>query len=105
MPGQLRKVAAATAALALIVTPTGAIASTRPAAPAASAQWATLGAMTTSTASTTSLAAAQDGFAYDRGVGGIPLPVIAVWLAALGLVIWMLTHDDDGDLGFPISPD
>ena len=106
MQRKLGKLAGAGAALALLVTPTAAMAASRTTVPATSTQsatnaWTTLSAMSSASSSTASVAAAQGDFGY-RG-NGIPLPVLAVWAATLGLFIWILVHDDD-DGGFGISP-
>ena len=110
MPGLLRKITSAAAATALLASPTTAFASSRTAAtPSASANWAMLSAMSSASSSSAALAAAQGDYAY-RDNRGIPLPVIAVLAATIGLAIWILVHDeDDGDVDFgigdPLSPD
>lgn len=108
MPGLLSKFAGTAALLALLASPAGAIASssaTTPSTQSAANAWTTLSVMSTG-ASAATVAAAQGDVAYDRR--GIPLPVIGVWLATLGVFIWIVTRDNDGDdfdFGpFPISP-
>lgn len=108
MPGLLSKVTASVALFGLLASPAGAIAATSSAAPATQAAanaWTTLSVMSTGTSSAT-IAAAQGE--QGLGAGGIPLPVIGVWLATLGVFIWIVTRDHDSDLDFgpdPISPD
>ncbi len=104
-----RKIVALSATLALLAMPTGAIAASN--APAstqsASTAWTTLSVMSTGTASAATTAAAQEGMSEGARAGGIPLPVIGVWLATLGVFIWIVTRDKDGDLDFgpfPLSP-
>lgn len=108
MPGIIRKITSAAAATALLVSPATALASSRTAAsaPSASANWAMLSAMSSASSSSAALAAAQGDYAY-RDNRGIPLPVIAVLAATIGLAIWILVHDDDGDLDISdaLSPD
>lgn len=107
MSGTLRKFTAMAVSLALISIPAVAAASA-PAAqpsPAAANAWTTLSVMSTG-ASTATMAAAQDDLSHSAG--GVPLPVIGVWLATLGLFIYIVTRDHDSDLDFgptPVSPD
>ncbi len=106
MAGMLSKFAGAAAVVALTVSSTAAIASPRPVSAAVSAPspqsatnaWSTLSVMSSASSST---AALQDDYAY-RDDRGIPLPVIAVLLATLGVFIWILVQDDDD--GFTIRP-
>ena len=111
MAGTLGKFAGAAAAMALLVSPTAAIASSGPSPATLSAPstqsanaWSTLSVMSSASSSAATLAAAQGDPRYDGGVSGIPLPVIAVLLATLGVFIWILVQDDDGD-GFDIDFD
>lgn len=116
MSGLMGKVTAAAVASALIAAPTASIAAA-PVAPIAAAvpvsatpstanPWLALSAMTTSSSSAAAAAAAaQDYDDDDDGVGFPPLPVLAVILATIGVAIYILASDDDGDLdGFDISP-
>ena len=115
MSGLMGKVTAAAVATALLVAPTASIAAA-PAAPVAAMPatatpatanpWLALSAMTSSSSSAAAAtAAAQDYDDDDDGVGFPPLPVLAVILATIGVAIYILASDDDGDLdGFDISP-
>ena len=106
--GRARKLTAAAVATALMVVPTGAIASTQPApsvvtqqaaaAPAAN-PWLTLSAMTT-TSGAANAAALQD----DDGIGFPPLVPLAIILATIALAIWILLDDDDDD-GIDLVPE
>ena len=98
MPSRSSKVAGAAAALVLLGSPAGAM-SSRPTAQGASASnaWSTLGVMSSASSSSAALAAGQGDPDYRGGVAGIPLPVLAVWLATAALFIWILVHDDDDD--------
>jgi hypothetical protein len=112
MPSQVRKLTAAAVAIALIAVPTGAIAAA-PAIPQATAQqataaattnpWLALSAMTSSSSTAASAAAAQG----DSGPGFPPIPALVVILGTIALAIWILAHDEDGDVDFgpePVSP-
>jgi hypothetical protein len=97
-----RKIASIAAAAAILVTPTMAAASTVSSAPAPSA-WTTFSQLNPAgaTALAGSSVAAQPGVALtgsaaavqatdDGGYhNGIPLPVIAVWLAVIGAAIYI----------------
>lgn len=108
MSRKVSKLAGVAVALALLASPASVIASTRsvaaPAQTSASA-WTTLSTMSSASSTSATLAAAQGDFGYrDRDRRGIPAPVLAVWLATIGLAIWILLHDDD-DGNFSFSPD
>ncbi len=112
MSGLARRLTAAAVALSLCSVSTVAIAAA-PAPPIAASpaattaaptnSWLTLSAMTTSSSAASSAAAAQ--YANDGRPGFPPWPVLAVILATIGLAIYILAKDDDGDLDIPISPD
>lgn len=105
MSRKVGKLAGVAVALALLASPASVIASTRSvAAPAQSAAsaWTTLSTMSSASSTSATLAAAQGDFGY-RG-RGIPIPVLAVWLATIGLAIWILVHDDDGDSDDGLEP-
>ena len=116
IPGLVRKVTVAAVATSLLFVPTAVIAAApvapiaavTPAAvtPSTANPWLALSAMTTSSSSAAAAtAAAQDYDVDDDGVGFPPLPVLAVILATIGVAIYILASDDDGDLdGFDISP-
>lgn len=111
MRGNFKKIPLAAAATALLVSPTAALASSASPAPASTASaWSTLSAIGSATSSSASLAAVQGDMDYRDDDRGIPLPVIAVIGATLGLFIWILVHDDDDSdldefIRDPISPD
>ena len=60
--------------------------------------------MSSATSSSAALAAARDDREYRGGVAGIPLPVLAVWLATAALFIWILVNDDDDEDRVDLSP-
>jgi hypothetical protein len=113
MSSLMGKVIAAAVATSLVAVPTvtiaAPIASAIPAAPTAAPPstanpWLALSAMTTSSSSATAAAQGYDDD-DDDGPGFPPLPVLAVILATIGVAIYILASDDDGDLdGFDISP-
>jgi len=115
------KIAAIAAAAAIMVTPTVAAASTVQSAPASNA-WVTFSQLNPAGATAlagSSLAAAQPSVALagsaaavqatdDTGGyhGGIPLPVIAVWLAVIGAAVYIALIEKHRHHGvFLTSPD
>ena len=112
MPGPVRMLIAATAALTLVAVPTGAIAADPVSAPQPTAQqaataasanpWLTLSAMT-SNSSTAATAAAAQG---ETGPGFPPIASLTVILGTIALAVWILLHDEDGSVEFeqPVSP-
>ena len=109
-PGQL--IASAAVALSLVFNSTAAVASTTPAPAPTTHSWLTLSMLTPSGAAvldTAAVTAAQpenppppppDG---NSGPGWPPIPVILIWLAVLGLDIWILTRHHHHH--HPNSPD
>ena len=107
--GKMRKLTAAIVATAMVVVPTGAIASSPPpaatpvarqAAPQPAANpWLTLSAMTTTSGAANAMALQDDG-----GPGFPPIVPLAVILATIALAIWIMVDDDDGD-GIDFGPE
>jgi sterol desaturase/sphingolipid hydroxylase (fatty acid hydroxylase superfamily) len=107
-----RFVASAAVSLSLVVTSTAAVASTAPPTTTASTNgWVTLSMLTPSGAAalgSTGVAAAQPDTPppppqnYD-GQKWPPLPVILIWLAVLGVDLWILLKHNHHH-NFPNSP-
>jgi len=72
------------------------------ASPAPISPWVALSAMSGSSTAAAAAVAAQDEYVAE-GPGFPPLPVLAVILATIGVGIWILVDDDDGEVF--ISPD
>jgi hypothetical protein len=124
MSGFMRSLTAAAVVVSLCAVPTAVIArepsaqvaaAPAPVAAVPSNPWVTLSAMTTSS-SAAAAAVAQDedhkcssatSASTDQDDDRICLPPIAplaVILATIGTAIYILVHDDNGHLGFSISP-
>lgn len=109
MSGFGRKFTAAAIAVSLCAAPTAAIGAA-PVAPVAATQsaaapvspWLTLSAMTTSSSAATTAAAAQG---YDDGPGWPPIAPLAVILATVAAMVYILVKDHNGHFHFqPLSP-
>jgi hypothetical protein len=115
MSSLVRMLTAGAVAMALVAVPTGSMAAAPVALPQPTAQqagaaasvnpWLTLSAMSSSSSNAATAAAAQgEG---EGGPGFPPIAPLAVILGTIALAIWILAHDDDGDIDFieePVSP-
>ena len=117
------RIAAAGVAAAILFDSTAAVAQNAPAATPQTAQtsWMTLSMLSTSGAVGLAGAAAQPAADQppppppppgalpppddrDNRVGGVPLPVIGIWLAEIALAVYILTKHHHGEFNFPNSP-
>ncbi len=111
MSSVMRKLTFAAVSVSICVGSTSAIAAA-PVAPATPAPavaasatvspWVALSAMSGSSTAASAALAAQDEYVTEDP-GFPPLPVLAVILATIGVGIWILVDEDDGDIF--ISPD
>jgi hypothetical protein len=120
MRGTKTRIASLAVATALVVSSTASgAATTSPAASTANAQssWLALSMLTSSGAIGLAGTAAQPAPGMDNppplspappprsnGVAGVPIPVIAIWLAELAVAIYILTKHHRGHFVFPNSP-
>ena len=101
MSRSARFVASAIISLSLVASSTAAVAASAPTP--ASNGWLTLSMLTPSGSvalGTTGVAAAQPETPppppeYHGGIGTPPIPVILIWLAVLGVDIYILTKNDN----------
>ena len=113
------RIAAAAVAASIVFTSTAAVAqSAQPAAmaPNAQVQWTALSMLSNSgaiglagsTASVDQPPPPPANCDNDRdrcnGVGGVPLPVIGIWLAEVALAVYILTKSHHAQFEFPVSP-
>src|SRR5947209_1566067 len=117
------KIAAAAVAASIVFTSTAAVAQSAPQpamTPNAQVQWTALSMLTNSGAIGLGGTAAQPGMvppppppppancdndrSHCNGVGGVPLPVIGIWLAEVALAVYILTRSHHARFVFPVSP-
>jgi ABC-type transport system substrate-binding protein len=108
MLSAVRKLTVAAVCVSLCAASTSAIAAAPVAAasadlaatatsPTAVNPWVALSAMSGSSTAAAAAVAAQDEYVAE-GPGFPPLPVLAVILATIGVGIWILVDDDDGEV-------